>query len=552
MTMSPALLAAYMGASPVFNVKDFGASGEGKTIDDTRAIQSAIDVAKAVQGIVFFPVGVYLVTQTLTTYNAVTLLGTMATQSGEMDLPTRQSRINFAPATPGIDCIAVKRHISTSPLITAVAIQGLAVISSNKNGRYGLNLKSCGYSNFRDLHVANFETGIYCSGAINNRFENVMSRYHRNAGVIYAAEGGTSTTDVWDQCSFKNVQSGALIQRSIALRFTGCLFEECLHVGIELDRFCENVMVTDCYSENVPFANPDGTSPRAMFRVGHAPTDTSAVVQSHLTITGGKYAGRNPTEGGAVGCFLDCDASNGVQLNGPTVAGFTNPLIRTTENTRSNSILVSNLTGIGWTSLVTELGKLAGAYPTAAIGSGGESIGGRFKDIGVTGTATFPSINLEGGQIEFPARPNLSAHRQTLDDYRECPAGGWTPAIRGATTRGSYDLAKGTHCTYTRVGDLVTVFARIMVERVTAAGKGDLEINGLPFAMNEEYTGFAPAIVTNVSFKGSFVGVERLSPDSGSAMRVYGVDNKGTQVAIQAENVHAGSAILFTLQYKAS
>lgn len=552
MSISPRLLAAYTGASPVFNVKDFGASGEGKAIDDTRAIQAAIDLAKTVQGIVFFPTGTYLVTKTLTTYNGVTLLGTMASQSGEMDLPPNQSRINFAPAAAGTDCVVVGRHISKSDLITAVAIRGLAIICSNKNGRYAMNLAWCGYSSFQDLHAANFESGVFCSATINNRFENVMLRYHRNAGVVYDPAGGTSTTDVWDQCSFKNVVTGALVQRSIALRFTSCLFEECIQTGLDVDRQCENIMVTDCYSENVPFANADGASPRAMFRVGHRPADTAPVVQSHLTVTGGKYAGRNPTEGGPVGCFLDCDASNGVQLNGPTVAGFTDPLIRTTANTRSNSILVSNLTGIGWTSLITELGKLAGAYPTAAIGSGGESIGGRFKDIGITGTATFPSINLEGGQIEFPGRPNLSANRQTLDDYRECPAGGWTPAIRGTATAGSYDLAKGTHCTYTRVGDLVTVFARILVERVAATARGDLEIHGLPFPMSEEYTGFATAIVINVSFKGSFVAVERLSSDSGSALRLYGVDNKGTQSAVQPENLRGGSAILFTLQYKAT
>ena len=43
----------------IFNVKDFGAKGDGKT-SDTKAIQSAIDAASKVQGTVYFPDGKYM------------------------------------------------------------------------------------------------------------------------------------------------------------------------------------------------------------------------------------------------------------------------------------------------------------------------------------------------------------------------------------------------------------------------------------------------------------------------------------------------------------
>lgn len=46
-------------ASSVFNVKDFGAKGDGKT-SDTAAIQAALDAAGKVEGAVFFPGGKYL------------------------------------------------------------------------------------------------------------------------------------------------------------------------------------------------------------------------------------------------------------------------------------------------------------------------------------------------------------------------------------------------------------------------------------------------------------------------------------------------------------
>ncbi len=46
-------------AAKTFNVKDFGAKGDGKT-DDTKAIQAAIDAASLVQGDAYVPVGVYM------------------------------------------------------------------------------------------------------------------------------------------------------------------------------------------------------------------------------------------------------------------------------------------------------------------------------------------------------------------------------------------------------------------------------------------------------------------------------------------------------------
>jgi hypothetical protein len=49
----------------VFNVKAYGATGDGVT-DDTAAIQSAINAVPADGGIVFFPIGKYIVSSTLT------------------------------------------------------------------------------------------------------------------------------------------------------------------------------------------------------------------------------------------------------------------------------------------------------------------------------------------------------------------------------------------------------------------------------------------------------------------------------------------------------
>ncbi len=59
----------------VFNVKAYGAKGDGTT-DDYTAVQTAIDAAGTTGGIVYFPIGHYLISQTLTVnYNSVVLEG---------------------------------------------------------------------------------------------------------------------------------------------------------------------------------------------------------------------------------------------------------------------------------------------------------------------------------------------------------------------------------------------------------------------------------------------------------------------------------------------
>src|SRR3990170_2085384 len=68
------------GSGDVFNVRAYGAKGDGAT-DDTAAIQAAIDAATA-GGIVFFPPGTYLASAiTYPTLKAVSLIGAGAQAS---------------------------------------------------------------------------------------------------------------------------------------------------------------------------------------------------------------------------------------------------------------------------------------------------------------------------------------------------------------------------------------------------------------------------------------------------------------------------------------
>jgi hypothetical protein len=64
-----------LGVARVYNVKDYGALGDGSN-DDTTSIQAAIDAAEAVfGGIVTFPRGTYKITSVLTVKHTIYLLG---------------------------------------------------------------------------------------------------------------------------------------------------------------------------------------------------------------------------------------------------------------------------------------------------------------------------------------------------------------------------------------------------------------------------------------------------------------------------------------------
>src|SRR5947209_2008183 len=75
----PAAEPAPEGAGPVFNVKKFGALGDGKTLD-TGAINKAIDAASgAGGGMVLFPAGTYMSVSIHLKSHVTLYLGTGAT-----------------------------------------------------------------------------------------------------------------------------------------------------------------------------------------------------------------------------------------------------------------------------------------------------------------------------------------------------------------------------------------------------------------------------------------------------------------------------------------
>lgn len=184
--------------SLVFNVKSYGAVGDGTT-DDTTAIQAAIDAAAAANGgIVFFPQAVYKVTS-LNLKNYVHLKGVGNGYTWNDATPRKGSVIKTA-ATSG-DMLAFSPGGGDG--FQGVSIEGLRLEGPGTGTGNGIRVQSSSTAEtgitLRDLYVEKFGgCGIEIQCLIVSTLENVFAvdcgtGFFLNGGVAYA-NTNTSTT----------------------------------------------------------------------------------------------------------------------------------------------------------------------------------------------------------------------------------------------------------------------------------------------------------------------------------------------------------------------
>jgi hypothetical protein len=165
----------------------------------------------------------------------------------------------------------------------------------------------------------------------------------------------------------------------------------------------------------------------------------------------------------------------------------------------------------------------------------------RFK---TGGNLAFPS----GNGIDFSATAGTGTS-ELLSDYEE---GLWTPTLFGSTTAGTYELSGNTSCTYVKIGGLVTIIGRIVINSsITAGGSGNIRISGLPYTMLGSIYG-SPffANTSGIAFTGSYLLAERITQAATSTLYVYGVDNAGTANQVPIANVSANDRLSFQFSYR--
>jgi hypothetical protein len=168
-------------------------------------------------------------------------------------------------------------------------------------------------------------------------------------------------------------------------------------------------------------------------------------------------------------------------------------------------------------------------------------------------TADNKTLSLEGAVpqsgtgITFPATQSASSDANTLDDYER---GSWTPGLAGSSTPGTFSLSVATG-SYTKIGNMVTLYAAITVSSVSGSPSGNLQITGLPFGCAAG-TSASGAIQASKLGQTAIQGVSFSTRGASSVLYVTYIDGSFDAQVIQASAPGNGTIIDFCISYPQS
>jgi hypothetical protein len=187
------------GTTDWFNVKTYGATGNGTT-DDTTAMQNAITAAQAVNGVVFFPTGTYLHNTELSVTAPIRLTG-----NGATILSTSCAGINFQNTY-----ISAASSASTS---TGLEIDHLVFDVTGGHVFYNTNFNKFSLHDLRLVQRSSNYAAWYSSNASANQLTgfiyNVVTRVYGAtrsvpAWYILSSIGGGMAFITTTNCLFQN------------------------------------------------------------------------------------------------------------------------------------------------------------------------------------------------------------------------------------------------------------------------------------------------------------------------------------------------------------
>lgn len=362
---------------PVFNVKDYGAAGNG-TNDDRLAIAAAVAAIPATGGTLFFPCGTYVTNSASALVSLIDKVSVTIQGGGAPCTTLKQN-------TPGSGATGPIIEVLTSAL-TSIGNTRIFDMTLNGNGTTGkcidtLNAQEMVIERFSLTNCQN--TGIDIRGVQN--LHNIVrdGRITSPVGIVVNARGikavgnGNRVVSVYYNIGFNDAS-----HYQVAQDFTGCA--GCMSIGnladgvntfslsdgafTSLGDYCDTTSggggaVTTCFRHTAanPFTavNTQGLTARTFFDFSSL---TELQIGQYVTILG--YAiGSQIATGGAAGI---------VQIGtSPVVSGGATAQLQVGQSTTSTTgvlEIVGRRTGAG--SSVAQL-----VFPNSAIGGAEKRIG---------------------------------------------------------------------------------------------------------------------------------------------------------------------------------
>ena len=316
-----------------YNVLDYGAVGNG-IVDDTNAIKAAMTAASALGKRLFFPAGIYLVTDSLDMCQYTNIFGEYNYQGSNDSTNNQSTIIQFSPTSAKSLFVASSSNGTSGGFRSFISIDSIAIFGNSAtaagNSIWAFDVNQVIYSSFRNMKIWSFRTAFYCRQTIGNKFDNIQMGYQYISNITYS--GNTPTTDSWTQCyiagPYTPIGVDASGSNAIDIRFNNCTFESLVNYGVKMAKECASWSFTNCYSEDVPSSH---AATDAMFRVGYE--GTANPVTPSLCVFGGIY-----NNGASVsGIWMDVDEVYSVKIYGAHIVQF-DKIIRYTANTFPNAV----------------------------------------------------------------------------------------------------------------------------------------------------------------------------------------------------------------------
>ena len=211
----------------VFNVKSFGAKGDNTT-NDYAAVQAAVNAAVAAGGgIVFFPVGLYKVSQSIELGSNITIRG-----SGRENTTLRT--LNYGSGATFTGSYVLKGTDVENIVIEDLEIRGVSLDGSSSSAVFLTldNNDNTAHIIIRNVLVNDHAgDGIIINTPILCTFQNVKMRYCVGHGV--KVFNGTST-NFYDCYAVTCLKAGYYLDTMVYCALVGCASDVC-GVGYDLE-----------------------------------------------------------------------------------------------------------------------------------------------------------------------------------------------------------------------------------------------------------------------------------------------------------------------------
>ena len=315
--------------SMVYNVRAYGAVGDGTT-DDTVAIQATINAANAVGGgIVLIPMGTYKITTALTSYARIFIVGNGV---GVSVIKQTTNNINAFSLVDGIFAGFENLQITNSGTHTAgIGIDLTWSLNGNVEQMYlqnlqivdfhiGVNAQTLITSQISNVECLTCDTGFYfyqggTSTSVNNTYANGCGVGYYVDGLVYISFNGTAA-DSSHQAYYLHNCGG--------ITFNGCGCESGVKTTAPNDGrgwfidSCVGLTFNACWN----YANPS---------YAFYATNSSSLMLNNFTENG-------PVVGATNGIFIDTNCARITVVSPNTVS---------TNNLESGSAIVTVISDSG-------------------------------------------------------------------------------------------------------------------------------------------------------------------------------------------------------------